>query len=392
MAFTIVLSQRPKIENSILMKTVTRLLILLSIGVFVVLFVLMARDKRIANRDNYLCPGKEVVEELKYFLENEQFDVLDAKSSHYIKYYPYSGELYGLRAIAEAKLGNYIRSETDTDRAILINPSVNWIYVARGICRLESLRLGRALSEFDSAEQLGTGNSIFFAARAETEAALNLFKASWIDSEKALKLNPRNVDALTIQAELLLARLQYEQVLANVRFAEKREPDNLAVKTIKLCALDGLGQKQEASLEARKIVKLAGEKLQEIKAGNSKWGLRDSVIASTARGYAFLYENKIQPAISDFSQVLNMVPCYPLALEGKAKALLKANKLKEALDCLSGLEGIKNNRMSVILLEAEIYYQQKEYAKSYRLVDLLMKRGCNLPQVKALAEALKKNR
>lgn len=361
------------------MSRVVRLLKILSLVVFVLLAVVMIKDTRIATRAKYFRPPPKVVKGLEYLLSKEQLKIVLSQSKHYIKYYPYSAELIGLSAVANAKLGNYALSESDSDQAILIDPSVSWIYLARGLTRFESLRLERAMKEFSSAKNLGCQSSIFYASKASCEVYLNLFESSWIDSKKALILNPRNSEALIVQAELLLARLQLGQVLANLELVEKIHPQTAYGKTIKLCALSKLGKVDEAKLGARELLKQTDKILMSLETNNSRWNRRDIVLARTARGYAHLYRNQLNAAQSDFGIVLNMMPQFPLAIEGQAQVLMKKCDLSRAMNLLNKLDGEKNNRLSTIFLKAQNFYQQKKMKEALALLKLMKKRGCNQP-------------
>ena len=358
------------------MSRIARLLKILSLGVFVLLAVVIANDTRIATRSQFFRPPPKVVKELEYLLFSEKLDYVRTQSKHYIKYYPYSGELFGLSAVANSKTGNYALSESDSDRAILINPSVGWIYLARGLNRLESLRLERSLNEFDCARQLGCDNAIFYASKASCELMLNLVESSWSDSKKALNLNPRNTDALIVQSELLLARLQLGQVLSNLKFAEEIHRQNVYEKAIKLCALSKLGKSDETKSEAEQLLKQTRLVLDRLKKNNSRWSRRGILLTRTARGYACLYSDKLNSAQAEFAIVLNMVPGFPFALEGQAQVLNKRGEFKQAISLLNKLNAEKNNRSSALLLKAQILHQQRKSKEALALLKLIKSHGC----------------
>ncbi len=132
-----------------------------------------------------------------------KFAVARDLATSFLKTYPYSPEIYGLRAAARAELGDTKGASEDCDKALMMKPGVYWIYFARGLIKLEAGAYAEALSELEMSQQCGLGDfAPLYGARAKCEAKLGQTEAALRDCKTALSIDEHDEESISLLEQL----------------------------------------------------------------------------------------------------------------------------------------------------------------------------------------------
>lgn len=161
-------------------------------------------DDRRHHQTNLKRAMKAEITPVERNMYYRRFAVARDLSTSFLNTYPYSPEIYALRAAASAELGDMKGATEDSDRALMMKPGVYWIYYAKGLVKLNQNAYAEALTELQMAEQCGlSGFARLFLAKAKCEEQLGSPDAALRDCQKA-----QSIDSFDTETTSLLKRLQ----------------------------------------------------------------------------------------------------------------------------------------------------------------------------------------
>lgn len=162
-------------------------------------------------KGNLQLQKREYREAIRYYSE-----ALDKK--------PDFADAYSNRGLAKFRNGDPEGALADYDRAIAADPDFGAAYLNRSEARLETGNSQGSLADLQRIEQEYRDSSFYQVRLGDTYMRLNQPAPAQAAYDRAIQLDPRNVEALTNRGALYFGQKAYEQAEADVRQALQLNP------------------------------------------------------------------------------------------------------------------------------------------------------------------------
>jgi len=123
-------------------------------------------------------------------------------------------QLYLFRAQVFAEQGRYAEAAADCDRAERFYPACAEVFSVRGLCRANLGDMGRALADCTRSIELEPNTARCYRRRGTVQRMCREFRAALADFDRALELDPTDERARTGRAEALLGYVLLGQMSA----------------------------------------------------------------------------------------------------------------------------------------------------------------------------------
>ena len=256
----------------------------------------------------------------------------------------------------------------DLDEAVRLAPQDAAIVRHRGAAYAQQEQPEKALADFDTALKLEPDHARTHEARAEILIALKRYDEAVASLDQARELDPDSVVPLVQQARIYGLQSDYKAALDALNQAHAKEPGNVGVLLLRASVYQELDRRDEALADVDRTLRLkprlpvAMRFRAMLLAGSGKFDqaisqledlLEEAPEDTEAQLQVALFysaQNRPRKAIQVFDAVLAKSPDNPIALRGRADALLSIGKQAEAIaDYQKALElrpeeaGILNN-------------------------------------------------
>lgn len=143
------------------------------------------------------------------------------------------------------------------DDAIRAEPNNALRWLARARAYKQAGRLPDAMSDYSKAIELNAGLGIAYLERTRIDLTMNNIAAATADSETALRLEPKNTDAIFLHATVQRQNGKYQEALAELNGLISGEQKDLNVKTVyinRAITQFALGKYAEAEVDFLKSI------------------------------------------------------------------------------------------------------------------------------------------
>jgi len=270
------------------------------------------------NKGNQLIIGRLELSEGNYKTAIEHFNyVIKNGLPNYEPYY--------LRGISKYSLGDIIGAESDLTKAIELRPLFIKTYIIRGSIRDRLNNFDGAFADYNKALTIDSTNSGIYLNRAVSYVSLQQYQNALNDCNKAFKYHSKKELTYIIRGMAKMGLKNYKQAISDFSIIIKNNPYN---------ASNALVRRGSAYFQLEKLDSALSDIHQAINLDST------NSYAYFQRAIIYKKQEKTEAALRDINMVISLSPNATSAYYNKA--LLLTDK--------EDLEGALKNYNKVILL------------------------------------------
>ncbi len=219
------------------------------------------------------------------------------------------------RARAYRALGRLDEAESDLTEALRLKPDDSALYYARAEVRLEAKKLDPAFSDFIEVSRRSPQNGMAYHGQALVYIARDDYQMAVTCLDRCLETSATCADAFYQRARCRLRMNHLEESHADASQAIAIEPENVAARRLRADVALRLARIDEAFSDVAQLVNLAPE----------------DPIVYHLRGKLEFRRGRLDAAIQDLSVCLKLNPNFTEALADRAGVFRGLGKHREAL-------------------------------------------------------------
>jgi tetratricopeptide (TPR) repeat protein len=167
-----------------------------------------------------------------------------------------SAAIYGWRAYAQMRKGEFNKAMADANESIRLNPHYFGGYLERGVVYRRTGYLDKAISDYDTVIRLNPNFAEAYYDRAIAYGLMGDYKQSIRDSSEAIRLNPNDADFYYNRAANFQSIGSLEKAIADYNEAIHLGQEDLRIYCGRASVLEDIGQLDKASADYDRVTRL----------------------------------------------------------------------------------------------------------------------------------------
>ena len=287
----------------------------------------------LANALRFQSRTEEALSEIGTYIENRAED----------------SQGYRMRGWLRVDAGDYDEAYADFEAAAKMRPDDLTLQYALGYVHWRRREFHDALARYSAVEPEYEKTSYYFYERGYARYMINQDRLALDDADRALEIDPGDVDAFWLKGAALLYLDEYQQAVAALDEAARLAPDSVDVLIMRARVQIAWGHNIAAIGDLSKALELRP----------------DNVQARTYRGYASGLAGYVDQAMRILNEVIEQHPDMSLAYELSARLLYKDKDYPAARSYSERLLELVPDDAAYRVLHADIMLELEQYREAY---------------------------